>query len=280
MSRIKPPHEFRSPRSIETYLLYWKASEYRAFLLFYAIPLLKPFLQPEYFLHLSLLVFSIHTLLSNSIDVQILAKVQTSIRTFYDLIPQLYGKRLCTANMHSLIHLVKFVTLWGPLWTHSTFCFENANGLLKRHIHGTRNILLQAVFMMKLKQYFSLQSSGCHSNNSTKLAANMFVVGKICKTKLTDINAETLGLSVSLVFGRVKLNGILYTSKHSEKKGASRNSSVMCFKNHDSSIAFGEILLFSLSKPPIALIKKFTVVNDNILEGDDTTNDQQIDVCS
>lgn len=38
--RIKPPHEFRrTPRSVTTYK-YWKASEFRAFLLFYALPVL------------------------------------------------------------------------------------------------------------------------------------------------------------------------------------------------------------------------------------------------
>lgn len=39
---IKPPHELsRRPRSLETSLKFWKASEYRSFLLFYAIPILK-----------------------------------------------------------------------------------------------------------------------------------------------------------------------------------------------------------------------------------------------
>lgn len=44
---IKPPHEFRrSPRSIEKTVNYWKASEFRSFLLFYAIPILVNFLPP------------------------------------------------------------------------------------------------------------------------------------------------------------------------------------------------------------------------------------------
>ena len=38
---IKPPHEFRrTPRSIEKTLSYWKASEFRAWLLYYSIPIL------------------------------------------------------------------------------------------------------------------------------------------------------------------------------------------------------------------------------------------------
>lgn len=39
LTRIKPPHEFRrTPRSIENTFKYWKASEFRAFILFYALP--------------------------------------------------------------------------------------------------------------------------------------------------------------------------------------------------------------------------------------------------
>ena len=116
MLTIKPPHELpRRPRSIESSLLYWKASEYRAFMLFYAIPILRKYLQAEYVYHLSLLVFSMNKLLSNSICTYDLPQVQTQLELFYDLIPELYGVGVCTANVHSIIHLTRFVRLWGPL---------------------------------------------------------------------------------------------------------------------------------------------------------------------
>ena len=38
--QIRPPHEFRrTPRSLEKTLNYWKASEFRAWLLFYSVPI-------------------------------------------------------------------------------------------------------------------------------------------------------------------------------------------------------------------------------------------------
>lgn len=65
--RIKPPHDFRrTPRSILT-SKYWKASEYRAWLLFYCLPVLSNFLPTDYLYHLSLLVCSIHILLGTSL---------------------------------------------------------------------------------------------------------------------------------------------------------------------------------------------------------------------
>ena len=66
LTRIKPPHDFRrSPRSIDT-VKFWKASEYRAFILFYALPILKA---PRYVHHLSRLVLSLHVMLSDSLNI-------------------------------------------------------------------------------------------------------------------------------------------------------------------------------------------------------------------
>ena len=68
LQRIKPPHDFRStPRPLSNTLHFWKASEYQAFLLYYAIPVLKCFLPSDYIYHLALLVCSMHILLGTDI---------------------------------------------------------------------------------------------------------------------------------------------------------------------------------------------------------------------
>ena len=62
LQRIKPPHDFRStPRPISKTLNFWKASEYQAFLLYCAIPVLMCFFPSDYLYHLALLVCSTHT---------------------------------------------------------------------------------------------------------------------------------------------------------------------------------------------------------------------------
>lgn len=65
---------------------------------------------------------------------------------FYKLMPELYGESSCTANAHLLSHLAKYVRLWGPLWTHSTFGFESKNGQLKHLFHGRTEIHHQLLF--------------------------------------------------------------------------------------------------------------------------------------
>ena len=66
---VRPPHKFRrTPRALEKTLSYWKASELRAWLLFYSIPILLEFLHVDYVHHLNLLVKSMHILLSSQIS--------------------------------------------------------------------------------------------------------------------------------------------------------------------------------------------------------------------
>ena len=275
ISRIKPPHEFRrTPRSIES-IKYWKASKYRAFLLFYSVPVLKNYLPPDYLYHLSIFVFAIHTLLSTSINPKDLPKVQQHLELFYSLIPELYGEHVCTANVHSAIHLVKFIKLWGPLWTHSTFGFENANGILKQQIHGTRNILLQTVFMMKLRQFFSLKKNLVEEETLHQIEDQTFIIGKVWRKELDEIYHHTVGASSAHVFGRVKLKGVIYHSKEHERLGKSRNSSVISFLENGK-LQFGYILFFSLGGSPIALVEKFSIMDKGILDNLDPPELQQL----
>ena len=50
------------------------------------------------------------------------------------------GKRHCTLNVHLTSHLCHYVRLYGPLWTHSAFPFEDFMGSLLSNSHGTHAI--------------------------------------------------------------------------------------------------------------------------------------------
>ena len=70
--RIKPPHEFqRSPRPISV-SHFWKASEFRSWLLYYSLPILKDILPPYYVHHFALLVTSMHILLGTNLSVELI----------------------------------------------------------------------------------------------------------------------------------------------------------------------------------------------------------------
>ena len=78
--------------------------------------------------------------------IKLLDAAESMLRDFCKLLPELYGKESYTANAYLLFHLIKYVRLWGPLWTHSAFGFDNQNGHLKRFIHGRENVVPQLLF--------------------------------------------------------------------------------------------------------------------------------------
>ncbi|XP_051807764.1 uncharacterized protein LOC127535044 isoform X2 [Acanthochromis polyacanthus] len=143
MSCIKPPHLItRLPRPLSE-CRHWKASEWRAWLLFYCLPVLNGVLQQRYFRHLSLLVSSVFILLKEQITFDEINKADEMLFEFVARVQLIYGEAQMTSNVHLLTHLCKSVKLWGPLWAHSAFVFENANGCLLKLVHGTKSIAMQ-----------------------------------------------------------------------------------------------------------------------------------------
>ena len=89
------------------------------FILFLAS--IKDLLPPDYAYRLSLPVSPLHILLSDVVPVTDVNIAHEQLDLFYDLVPELYGEEICTANMHTLIHLSQCEHNWGPLWSYSCF---------------------------------------------------------------------------------------------------------------------------------------------------------------
>jgi hypothetical protein len=143
LTSIKPPSEIkRMPRSIEQ-RKYWKASEWRNFLLFYSVVCIKHFLPKQFLQHWFLLVFSINKLLMTPICVDDIAIVDMALHKFVVLTKDLYGEECNTYNVHLLTHLASYTERWGPLWSNSAFVFEDCNGKLLTFFHGTRGVANQ-----------------------------------------------------------------------------------------------------------------------------------------
>ena len=95
----RPPHEFsRAPRTIVQHRKFWKASEFRNWMLFYSLPLLLNVLPPLYVHHYALLVCAMHILLQEQLSDSKIQAAEAMLMDFYKLLPELYGKRSCTLN--------------------------------------------------------------------------------------------------------------------------------------------------------------------------------------
>ncbi|XP_062841554.1 uncharacterized protein LOC134300980 [Trichomycterus rosablanca] len=105
--KIKPPVEItRTPRSMSE-RKFWKASEWRAFLLFYALPVLKGILPARFWNHLFLLVFGIYTLLQDKIKTRSVLMSELALKKFVIEFQRLYGKHHMTFNIHLLTHVTQ-----------------------------------------------------------------------------------------------------------------------------------------------------------------------------
>ena len=154
------------------------------------------------------------------------------LATFYQLIPQLYPQELCTANVHSLIHLCDFVKDWGPLWTFSCFQFENLNGYIRNHCHGTRNVLPQFAHTIRLRHILPLlhrkleaeeseaSASFLEKVNGSKIPTSEGVLGRITSRKLSNEDTRAIReanysfrTSTVPVFPRYKLQCSVYHSR-------------------------------------------------------------------
>lgn len=114
---IKPPNVItRTPRSMLKNLAHFKASELRAFLLYYSLPCLWGLLEEDYFQHLLLLVNAIFLLLQDSIPPSNIERSSSMLVHFCTRMEALCGKRYETYNVHMLLHLPDCVRNLGPLW--------------------------------------------------------------------------------------------------------------------------------------------------------------------
>lgn len=128
LTSVTPTCEItRTPRSLSD-VKDWKASEKRAFLLYYATPLLSRYLPSDHHLFLMLLTGGMFRLLKQSISQEELHEAHTYLRLFTAQAPFFFGKQFQTFNVHQLLHLPEVVKDLGPLWSNSCFPFEDYNG--------------------------------------------------------------------------------------------------------------------------------------------------------
>jgi hypothetical protein len=164
---IKPTTDVkRLPRSVES-RKFWKASEWRNFLLFYSPIALRNVLPSKFYDHWMLLVFAINTLLScPSFDD--VTKVDLALHKFVVLVGVLYGVQYTSFNVHLLTHISTAVKNWGPLWAHSNFIFENNNGMLLKLFNGTQAVPKQICkTFLKLRIAKSVYETNAHMLSET-----------------------------------------------------------------------------------------------------------------
>lgn len=187
------------------------------------------------------------------------------------LFDALYGERHMAMNVHNLLHINASVCNHGPLWAHSAFEFEDANGELTALFHGTQNIDMQIASSMsavkvtpELARQLEKDSPSYNlyrrmkfgkEQKSTKLENGVHLLGAFSDIKLAqhvenaiiDVSGEE-SLGWCQIFKRAKINGEVFHSK-SHGRVFRRNSHTVTYEDNQRRIKCGQIMYFLRHTP-------------------------------
>ena len=288
LKNIKPTINItRVPRGLDD-LAFWKASEFRNFLLYWSIPVLRSVLDEVYLMHYILLVRSIYLLSKASITEDDLHTAQLCIDEFLKQFQHLYSLQFMTMNIHQIVHLVDVVRLTGPLFANNSFVFEDINGFIVSHIHGTQGVDTQVIKTINIIQAIPIlhEQYAIRDDESVAFIENMSGISRkswkviddgiyrmdLAKERIVSpddfvvINQKyTVLSSVVKCWNRIYMKkSVSYIYAKSYKKLIRRNQSVVKYMEGDV-CKFGSIDYFAeieyLSMPiNIALVNPFQCV--------------------
>lgn len=119
--RNTTPNNFaRKPRSIKE-VKYWKAVEFRNFLLYTGPIVLKYILQQDIYIHFLTLHVAITILIRKNLPKKLINFAEALLNHFVKSFEILYGKQYVSHNVHNLLHICSDVRIYGSLDNFSAF---------------------------------------------------------------------------------------------------------------------------------------------------------------
>lgn len=208
---LKLPHEATRTLRTTKDISFWKASEWRIFLLT-SPALLKNILNPNVYKHWLLFVYGVTLLLGTNITPDDVTKADDCLKRFVSGVKDIYGVAEQSYNIHLLLHLSATVKAWGPLWANSCFIFEDAIGQLKMLHHGTKSVPMQITSAYTNKSLLGvlLSKQEIRNDQIVKFIEEMTTNHTVTK-KATAING-------CILYGKPKHQNLLRTQERAIKK--------------------------------------------------------------
>ncbi|KAJ6647760.1 hypothetical protein Bhyg_02983, partial [Pseudolycoriella hygida] len=241
---ITPLRTFsRKPRPVDE-RPFWKAHEFKYWLLYSGVPCLNGFLNQTYLTHFSLLSDAIFIFLKTKITPADNQKALNNLKKFVSDFESLYGQENMVYNVHLLEHLPKCVNDCGPLWAYSNFNFESNNGSLVKHVKGTTDVeqqistkyTLHKVLARLSKEYETtftcLERMNSMRVKTSKKIGNITLFGSPHKLKLEDHERSVLQRDTDYIFAYHKFfyeNDVYYSTSY--KRAEQTNDTVIMLKD-------------------------------------------------
>lgn len=235
------PYEFiRKPRSLSE-IKYWKATEFRNFVLYFGIVVLKDCgneILYNNFLLLHAIVFSLSRVNSATLHLEC-DYVETLIEAFLNHSRRLYGVDFFSLNVHMLNHLPDDCKMFGNIDGFSAFDFENTLGKIKNRIRSGH---------LPLEQICNSRNAISNYKTSHKLNDTYTLLEK--PHCMGPLPADSL--LVKTQFSRLHYRGLLFSLKWGNN----------CFLN-DKGDAFVIFNMFKDNREkPFLIVKRFIEIDD------------------
>jgi len=158
--KLKLPSNFnRQPRSLND-LCYWKATEYRSFLLYVGPIALKGVVNSNTYKHFLALHVSMLILLNSEVfsNPDLIAYAKNLLNWFVDNTASVYGEIFCVYNVHALTHITDDVLHHGcSLNEISAFKFENYLQAMKKMVKNNQSPVVQIAKRLSERESFQVK---------------------------------------------------------------------------------------------------------------------------
>lgn len=176
LRRLIPSEFARKPRSLDD-ISYWKATEFRQFLLYTGIVVLKDELHEDVFYEFLLLHCSYRMICCPKQCSNNLRTIETLLNLFVENFPIIFGENSLSYNVHNLTHLKETFELIGNPTENSCYPFENYLQSLKKCVKRPSKILEQ-VFRKVVEEKFCIKEK----MKGLNLLENKFYFNNSCLT--------------------------------------------------------------------------------------------------
>lgn len=218
-NEFKPSEIHRQMRPLSE-MPRWKATEYRTFLLYTSLTVLKKFLPDKHFKHYLLFFCSIVILGSEYHCDKLIDTADEMIKTFLNLFKSIYGIHHFTMNLHNLSHLVDEVRRFGVLGKFNAYSFENKLQVIKRLVRSG-NLPLNQIAKRILE------------TKCGKIPKNSDAAVKLCKKiPFHCVNFKRIGFKYT-VFSELKTNDFKIGNTTNNQWILTRNFNIICVKYFD-----------------------------------------------
>lgn len=189
-NKCMPKEIHRSIRSLEC-LRFWKGLEFRTFLMYLGVVVLKDHLAPNVYDHF-IQLFCAVTICSCKEYLKYVDLASECLSEYVEMYIDIYGIDSISSNVHNLCHMVEDVKRFGHLSDMSTYPFENFLGYLKHLLRqGNRPLEQVAMRVSELANMKSFSNAN-HFNQKSSLK------NKQVRNNETTYNCLITGLGFEL----------------------------------------------------------------------------------